>query len=514
MTSISSEGKMLQMRLRNSTVIILISLMVLLTLFNIILVSPFYISDTNPYSYTSMIILLLPLFFMLGLKEKFKVDLDSNSIILGIVLFVLFMLSDAYLFLAFSFLFISYGIIFITYPLLLASIISLTMGTRSIRRFSSQIAYSIFGSSAVLMPVVALNNQFVLFNTSVVFQIIKLLARNAVYISPITIGLNGSYIGIGNACVDIGAIIAIIFIMVPIAYFYDGRAKDKALWIASSAILLFVLNILRMVSITMLIFYYGASTSILYVHAFAGMLLFYVSMILMLILAGKYNLHLPRLPRSPLTNYGGYAKYGFSLAIIISIIAFYASYIYVSASYAVQYNSGSVSLLNANVSGSGISPSTFISTANYSEYQANASEGISAIYSISAPSSSVKQSILLVTSENSPVKYYIMNGSDTLGELNFINNNGISGSVAYAISNGTRFIVYSSKNPVGFTSGETAAAELILITPYNTSENGSCMMDDSNLYSYIAGFTGYVSNNGSVSRALRWGYCYSSAVIR
>ena len=72
---------------------------------------------------------------MLGLKEKFKPDLDKNSIILGIVLFALFILSNAYLFMAFSFLFISYGIIFITYPLLLASIISLTIGIRNIRRF-------------------------------------------------------------------------------------------------------------------------------------------------------------------------------------------------------------------------------------------------------------------------------------------------------------------------------------------------------------------------------------------
>ena len=502
------------MRFRNSTVIILISLLVLLTLINIILVSPFYISDTNPYSYTSMIILLLPLFFMLGLKEKFKADLDKNSIILGIVLFALFILSNTYLFMTFSFLFISYGIIFITYPLLLASIISLTIGIRNIRRFGSQIAYSIFGSSAILIPIVALNNQFVVFNTSIVFQIIKLLASNAVYISPITIGLNGSYIGIGNACVDIGAIIAIVFIMIPIAYFYEGKVKDKALWVASSAILLFVLNIIRMVSITMLIFYYGASTSILYVHAFAGMLLFYIAMILMLIFAGKYRMHLPRLPRSPVANYGRYAKYGFSLAIIISLIAFYASYIYVSASYIVPYEPGGGSLLNANVSGSGVNPSTFISTANYSEYRANASEGISAIYSISAPNSSVKQSILIVASENSPVKYYIMNGSDTLGELNFINNNGISGSVAYAISNGTAFIVYSSKNPVGLSGGGTAAAELILITPYNASENSRCIMHGFNLYSYIAGLPGYILNNVSVSRALKWGYCYSGAVIR
>ena len=502
------------MRFRNSTVIILISLLVLLTLINIILVSPFYISDTNPYSYTSMIILLLPLFFMLGLKEKFKADLDKNSIILGIVLFALFILSNTYLFMTFSFLFISYGITFITYPLLLASIISLTIGIRNIRRFGSQIAYSIFGSSAILIPIVALNNQFVVFNTSIVFQIIKLLASNAVYISPITIGLNGSYIGIGNACVDIGAIIAIVFIMIPIAYFYEGKVKDKALWVASSAILLFVLNIIRMVSITMLIFYYGASTSILYVHAFAGMLLFYIAMILMLIFAGKYRMHLPRLPRSPVANYGRYAKYGFSLAIIISLIAFYASYVYLSASYVAPYEPGGGSLLTTNLSGSGVNPSTFISTTNYSEYRANASEGISAIYSISSPNSSVKQSILIVTSENSPVKYYIMNGSDTLGELNFINNKGISGSVAYAISNGTKFIVYSSKNPVGLTGGGTAAAELILITPYNASENGSCIMHDSNMYSYIAGLSGSVLNNGSVSRALEWGYCYSSAVIK
>ena len=502
------------MRLRNSTVIMLISLMVLLTLLNIILVSPFYISDTNPYSYTSMIILLLPLFFLLGLKEKFKADIDTNSIILGIALFILFILSDTYLFTAFSFLFISYGIIFITYPLLLASIISLTVGIKNIRRFGSQVAYSIFGSSAILMPLITLNNQFVVFNTSIVFQIIKLFARNAVYISPITIGLNGSYIGIGNACVDIGAIIAIIFIMIPIAYFYDGRIKDKALWIASSAILLFALNIIRMVSITMLIFYYGASTSILYVHAFAGMLLFYISMILMLILAGRYRLHLPKLPRSPIANYGRYAKYGFSLAIITSIMAFYASYIYVSAPYVAPYESGGGSLLNTNINGSGINPSTFISAANYSELRANASEGISAIYSMAAVNSSVGQSILLVTSESSPVKYYIMNGSETLGKLNFINNNGISGSVAYAISNGTRFIIYSSKSPVGLAGGDTAATELILITPYNASENGSCMMGDSNLYSYIAGFPEYVLHNESVSRALEWGYCYASKVIK
>lgn len=284
------------------------------------------ISDTDPSTYIIMPILMLPIFFIFKLKEKILPEVKGKDIAIGTLLSIIGIALTVYMKYVLSFEFSVFGMGFLLLPIFVAAFTILTYGTKNLKRFGSVLIYSIFTSPIVLLPLLMQNQEFAAINSAIVYMMEKLLIPALKFSPPITITLNNVSIGIGQTCVGLGAIFGLLFMLVPIAYFYDGTNKDKARWVISGIILLLLLNIARMSIITLLWFTTGPSQALLTIHLFIGVLLFYLTLILMVLTARKFSLKIPLFNNA--RGKGGKAySYAIAVAVVIGII-YYALFSY------------------------------------------------------------------------------------------------------------------------------------------------------------------------------------------
>ena len=284
------------------------------------------ISDTDPSTYIIIPILMLPIFFIFKLKEKILPEVKRRDIIIGIFLSVVGIVLTAYLKYSLSYEFSAFGIGFLILPVFVAAFTILAYGMKNLKRFRSVIIYSIFTSPIILLPVLMQNQAFTAINSAIVYWIEKLFIPALKFSPPITITLNNVSIGIGQTCVGLGAIFGLLFMLIPIAYFYNGSNKDKVKWVISGLVLLLLFNIARMSIITALWFATGPSQALLTIHLFIGVLLFYLTLIIMILVARKFNLEIP-----PFNNAKGKKvkeySYALAAAVVIGMI-YYAIFSY------------------------------------------------------------------------------------------------------------------------------------------------------------------------------------------
>ncbi|MCL5786726.1 MAG: hypothetical protein M1520_00780, partial [Candidatus Marsarchaeota archaeon] len=196
------------------------------------------ISDTNPSTYVIIPILMLPIFFIFKLKEKILPEVKRKDIAIGVLLSIIGIIATAYMKYALSFEFSAFGIGFLMLPVFVASFSILAYGIKNMKRFVSVIIYSIFTSPIVLLPVLLQNQNFTAINSTIVYWIEKLFISGLKFSPPITITLNNVSIGIGQTCVGLGAILGLLFMLIPLAYFYNGTNKGKMKWVISGIVLL------------------------------------------------------------------------------------------------------------------------------------------------------------------------------------------------------------------------------------------------------------------------------------
>ncbi len=284
------------------------------------------ISDTDPSTYVIIPILMLPIFFIFKLKEKILPEVRRKDIAIGVLLSIIGIIFTIYMKYVLSFEFSAFGIGFLMLPVFVASFSILAYGIKNLKRFVSVIIYSIFTSPIILLPVLLQNQNFTAINSVIVYWIEKLFISGIKFSPPITITLNNISIGIGQSCVGLGAIFGLLFMLVPLAYFYDGTNKGKAKWVISGILLLLLLNIARMSIITSLWFAAGPSQTLLTIHLFIGVLLFYLTLIIMILAARKFGLEIPRFNNAKGKKIKEYS-YALAAAVVIGII-YYAIFSY------------------------------------------------------------------------------------------------------------------------------------------------------------------------------------------
>ncbi len=307
-----------------STAIVIIALLLFITAY-MNSVQP-GISDTDPSTYVIIPILMLPIFFIFKLKEKILPEVKGKDITIGILLSIAGIALTAYLKYALSFEFSAFGFGFLILPVFVAAFTILAYGIKNLKRFRSVIIYSIFTSPIVLLPVLMQNRAFTAINSAIVYWIEKLFIPALKFSPPITITLNNVSIGIGQACVGLGAIFGLLFMLIPLAYFYNGTNKDKVKWVISGIVLLLLLNIARMSIITSLWFATGPSQTLLTIHLFIGVLLFYLTLIVMILAARRFGLEIPQFNNAKGKKVKEYG-YALAAAVVIGII-YYAVFSY------------------------------------------------------------------------------------------------------------------------------------------------------------------------------------------
>ncbi|MGC8622573.1 MAG: exosortase/archaeosortase family protein [Candidatus Micrarchaeia archaeon] len=309
--------------------------------FNVIYRTSFTIQDYNPTTY--MIVVLLMLFVMLafGIKEDISMTNRTRDFAIGLVAVFAYFLIVSYLRLLMSFVFYVYRVDALLLPLLLLGIIIAIFGVEGARKLKKQLVYSVFASPAVLLPLIEMNSRFVDSVANLTYWIMKLVGE-PVSKAGLTILAPSSYsISIASTCADLGAFIALAMFLIPIAYFYEGPKTRKLYWLVSGIALFFVLNIIRVFSIASIWVYYGINSAVATFHLFVGQILFYIAIIVMLLIAGKFGLSIwnirehkkePHIHRD-----GGAAKVHISknaaIALGIGIIGFLITVPYQSSIY-------------------------------------------------------------------------------------------------------------------------------------------------------------------------------------
>ncbi|HIH50183.1 MAG: exosortase/archaeosortase family protein [Candidatus Micrarchaeaceae archaeon] len=253
------------------------------------------ILDTDPATYVIVVMLMLFLFILFSAKEDLEFKFSWRNIIYGLAVFGIYVVLLASLRVALSFSFLSYRIDALLFPVLLISLILPVFGARGVRKLLPVVVYSIFASPLLLMPLLGLNNAFANLNATFVYGFVKVLGVPVSKAGVRIFAGAGSSIAISTTCVSIGTFIALFMFLLPLAYLYDGRLGRKALWLVSGVALILLFNILRMLTVVLIWVYYGIGSAANTFHVFAGQFLFYLAIILMLLVSGKYAFGLDRL---------------------------------------------------------------------------------------------------------------------------------------------------------------------------------------------------------------------------
>lgn len=413
--------------------------------------------DNDPATYIIVVMLMLFVFIAFSIKEKLKLEFKRKNIVFASLIFAAYILSISYLRVALSFAFASYRIDALLLPLLLIAMILALFGYDGIKRLKQVIVYSIFASPILLLQIISLNNAFANLNASFVYDALRAVGVQVAKSGLVITAPSTASITISTTCVSLGTFIALIMFLIPVAYLYNGEFKRKIIWILSAFVLMLVLNLLRMLTISLVWVNYGLGGAITTFHTFAGQLLFYAVIIVFLLIASKFGLSLrQKQDKRPLRAKA--AKLNALIVPITSVIVFGV----IAFLFSVQYWGALYA-----------SPALFSTNATYASLDpyvlsALTASGMNATYLGSTTSG---QLFLLGSSRNaSNATYAIVNGAlrpiagsattaynSIAGLHSYTLRNGVTASGATARSGNTTFDIAYFSLPFNVTGSYVSA---------------------------------------------------------
>jgi exosortase/archaeosortase family protein len=293
--------------------------------------------DTDASTYVIVVMLMLFVFMLFSLKEDLRFEYEPRNIAYATAVFAVYLLLLAYSRAALSFAFQSYRIDALLFPVLLIAMITALFGLDGIKKMHYMVVYAVFASPLILLPALSLNNAFARVNAVIVYGLLKAVGIPVSNAGLVISAGNASSITISTTCVSLGIFVALVMFLLPVAYLYEGRAKSKALWLFSGCVLMLLLNILRMFGLSLIWVYYGIGAAANTFHAFAGQILFYIVIIVAVLLAYKYGLHVSKVKKAK-SKRGVRLQRSLvapaALAVAFGVVAFFLSSQYGTAVYA------------------------------------------------------------------------------------------------------------------------------------------------------------------------------------
>ncbi len=494
--------------------VILFAVLVAVSLINEYYITPLAISDSDFTTYMIVPLLMLPLFAIFTAKERIVPKVGKRDIVVGLLAFAALLVLILAMRIWLSYIFVDMRIDMLLFPLMIGSLAILLFGVSNIGKFKAIMVYSLFASPALLIWLNAANGSFVSANTIMVYSVLKLFLAHVSYIAPITISANGYSVGIGQTCVGIGILIGIVMFLAPLAYLYDGKGTRKVLWVASGFALMLVLNLLRMLSIATAWFVYGPSNTILTIHLFAGIILFYISIIVMILLSGKYGLSMPMPAKKKVkTRLRQLYAYGIVAAIAITLIYFamlsdYTSLHPVSPLSVYQsmpFNATKVTGIVHTIS-------------NQSRFNVTAVQDYVSNYVIIRLTNATYNSTLPIAMliSSSKINYIssLTKNNTVVGTMTFLSNSSTVQRMYYIYSEGHDFIVYYSVVPYFYSNGTSTSAGIYAVLPANvTSQSITCSDYYNTLYTDAANIQN-LGSRGSVQDAkMMSAYCIVEGLV-
>ena len=499
-----------------------VAMLVLMASIIIMLANPFRVTNQNinnldASSYVIVPIIMLPLFAVFIFKEKIEPHFDSKSIALGIAAFAAFLLLTIAARFYFQYSFLGYRLDMLLFPIAILSLALVLFGTANLKRFRAIAAYSLLASPLVLFSVLQLNPLFAQANSIFVYSVLHIFSSSITYIPPFSISAGSYVIGIGEACAGLAIFIALALFLAPIAYLLDGSDRKKVYWVGSGLVLLLVLNLIRMGSIAGVWLLGGPSSAVSFVHSFAGILLFYFTIIAMVLLARVYGLKFPKLKAEETKRRKGTALKGQALrcavALVLSVI-----YLLISLSYINSVNIPIATLANhvpaqfgsdavsAIITGIGSSRGNWsVSPSQYT----NKTEVFLLLYNSTFGQADPVGVVL--GSGNLSGKF--LGTGKVLGRLAFVDNRGLLDEV-YEIQSGNTIFFLSDKTlPYVIENDSFSTVNGDVLIPYFGEQLGSnCASNYDAFYTQIAGLV-YDSANATVDNQIRGAYCVASNLV-
>ncbi|HUC38700.1 MAG TPA: archaeosortase/exosortase family protein [Candidatus Acidoferrum sp.] len=405
------------------------------------------ILDTDAATYVIVVMLMLFPFLLFMLKEDLHLNKDMKVAGIGVIIFVVYVLLLSYFRVGLSYVFETFRVDALLIPLLILSFSIILFGTSAPKKFIPIMIYSFFASPLILIPILLQNSAFASLNAAFVYNVLKSFG------APVTLsGINitsasNNTISIATTCAPIGTFIALLMFLIPVAYLYKGELKRKALWLASGFILMFVFNFARMFVIAYSWIYYGISQALSIFHLFAGQLLFYLAVIVMLLVAGKYGMSLDKLKKGQLQYLRrdfatAHKNFGFLWIIPIALgaVACLLSVPYLNAIYtSPSFFYGNISTIGQNSIYQGIGDTL----ATYSQYTIRLDQkNYTYSFAIINGTSSVNATYVTTFATTRPISGFVVTGANKIfDERTYLLHNGIKLTSAEASSGNDTFYI-------------------------------------------------------------------------
>lgn len=321
--------------------IVILFVSFLIASINSILITNFSILDTDPGTYAIVVMLMLFLFIVFLAKEEIDFRYSRKGIAIGAAVFLIYIILFSFLRMQLSFKFLSYRIDALLFPFIILSFMIMIFGYLSVRKTFPILIYSIFASPLFLLPLLNLNTMFANWNASLVYDFIKAMGISASKAGLVIASTMGSSITVSTTCVSLGIFAAFVMLLLPIAYLYDGDLKNKLYWVLTGIAFILVLNILRMLFVTLVWAYYGLNNAVMLFHLFAGQLIFYIAIVVMVLITYKYGLTIKKWRKGTFNRiksfYVGIDQglwTAISIVILFAFVAFFLNLGYSNSVYA------------------------------------------------------------------------------------------------------------------------------------------------------------------------------------
>jgi len=490
--------------------IVVFVLSIVIMLANSFFATPSSILDTDPSTYIIVPIVMLPLFSIFIFKNKIKPKAKRLDLLIGFILFILFLFTITYLRYTFSFLFMSYRLDMLIFPLAIASIAITTFGFENLNKFKALMIFALFASPILLTPIFFTNQNFAEINAYIVYFVMHAFDKSVAFAPPISISGNGYVIGIGESCAGIGALIGIIMFLIPIAYWLDGKLRAKVLWVLSGFILLLILNFIRMATIGFTWLWLGPNQSTSFAHSFAGVLIFYITIIAIILAAPLFKLKVPKSSKKRIDR----RKTRLALLPLILPIIYALLYFLLTTDYA---NSIYVSpaLMHANAALNGSAFENFISsnvnTTGFATASYLFSNTSDILLFVNQTFNKTNPIAVLITAPNMKAEKELLSNMSILGSATFMNKNGINVYLYQVYSNSTIYYMGFEELPYVFDGEYYIESEYFIMPEAAGSLNLKCGYSK---FTYLYNILNPNFYNATKMNELESAYCINEKVFR
>lgn len=254
----------------------------------------------SPLAYLGLVpIIAVGLAIARGLAPRSEPDIHDRHVdyIIGLPLIALALALELVLPIQKSTFFWLWRLDLLSFPFFVAGAICLVFGLRGLWRLRFPVAFLFL---AWPLPYSTVLNGVLAKATDVTAAVVSVLVRVIPLAQPAP-GFDGSVfavsgagnsfvVAIASACSGVNGVVGFLLIGIAFGFLVYGRALPKVMWLVGGMLLVWILNIVRILTVFAVGRIWGEQIAIDWVHPIIGLLFFNVGVLAMLLVMGRFGL--------------------------------------------------------------------------------------------------------------------------------------------------------------------------------------------------------------------------------